>query len=363
MESLAISPEFWRGRRVFLTGHTGFKGSWLSLWLQRLGATLTGYALAAPTDPSLFEQARVAEGMTSIQGDIRDLEALIRAMRAAGPEIIIHMAAQPLVRYSYQHPVETYATNVLGTVHVLEAARATPGLKAALCVTSDKCYDNHEGSGAHREGDPMGGHDPYSSSKGCAELVCAAYRASFFNPQTYAQHGVALASVRSGNVIGGGDWAPDRLVPDIVRAFAQRRPVEIRNPHAVRPWQHVLEALRGYLMLSERLVLEGATLGEGWNFGPEAADAKSVGWIVEETARRWGRGAEWRICAGDHPHEAGCLRLDIAKAGDRLGWRPRIGLSEALDLTFDWYQQQADGADARLLTSRQIADYQARWGR
>lgn len=353
-----MNPVFWNGKRVFMTGHTGFKGSWMSLWLQSLGAELTGYALKPPTNPSLFEEARVADGMHSIEGDIRDLSHLKQAMQDAKPEIVIHMAAQSLVRFSYQNPVETYATNVMGTVHMLEAVRATPSVRAVVNITTDKCYENHEWVWGYREIDPMGGYDPYSNSKGCAELVSAAYRSSFFNPGDYLKHGVALATVRAGNVIGGGDWAQDRLIPDIVAAFEQGKPVHIRNPHSIRPWQHVLEPLRGYLMLAEKLVEDGPSYAEAWNFGPNDEDAKPVGWIVEQMAARWGNGAHWEVDAGEHPHEAGYLKLDISKARSRLHWSPILRLEAALSLIVDWAQQRKAGADTRGLTQGQIKSYQ-----
>lgn len=353
-----MNPAFWHGKRVFLTGHTGFKGSWLSLWLQSLGAELTGYALKPPTNPSLFEAARVAEGMRCIEGDIRDLPHFTQAMQDARPEIVIHMAAQSLVRHSYQNPVETYATNVMGTVHMLEAVRAAHGVKAVVNITTDKCYENREWVWGYREIDPMGGYDPYSNSKGCAELVSAAYRSSFFNPDDYVKHGVALATVRAGNVIGGGDWAQDRLIPDIVSAFEQGKPVHIRNPHAIRPWQHVMEPLRGYLMLTEKLVEYGPDYAEAWNFGPNDEDAKPVGWIVEQMAARWGIGVQWRLDAGEHPHEAGYLKLDISKARSRLYWRPALSLEDALNLIVDWSRQCKAGTDVRGLTLDQIKAYQ-----
>ncbi len=353
-----MNPNFWRGKRVFLTGHTGFKGSWLSLWLQNLGAELTGFALGPPTQPSLFEQANVAIGMRSITGDIRDLSVLQQAMLDAQPEIIIHMAAQPLVRYAYQNPVETYATNVMGTVHLLEAVRNTPGVKAVVNITTDKCYDNREWVWGYRENEPMGGYDPYSNSKGCAELVSAAYRSSFFNPHKHAQHGVALATARAGNVIGGGDWAQDRLIPDILAAFEQGRHVHIRNPHAIRPWQHVLEPLRGYLTLAERLFEHGPNFAEGWNFGPNDEDTKPVGWIVEQMATRWGQDAQWQIDTGEHPHEANHLKLDISKARSRLDWHPALRLSDALTLIIDWARQRQTGADMRTISLAQIQAYQ-----
>ena len=354
-----MTPSFWKGKRVFLTGHTGFKGSWLSLWLQQLGADLTGFALVPPTQPSLFVEGRVGDGMKSVIGDVRDLPSLQQAMTAASPEVVIHMAAQPLVRYSYEHPVETYATNVMGTVHVLEAVRNTKGIRSVVNITTDKCYENKEWPWGYRENEPMGGYDPYSNSKGCAELVSAAYRSSFFNAETHARHGVALATVRAGNVIGGGDWARDRLIPDILSAFEQGRLVDIRNPHAIRPWQHVLEPLRAYLTVAERLYEEGSAYAEGWNFGPRDEDARPVGWIVEKMAALWGDGAQWRIDAGEHPHEAAYLKLDISKAGSRLGWHPALRLEEALQLIVDWAKQRHAGADVRDLTLAQIAAYQS----
>lgn len=357
-----MTPDFWRGKRVFLTGHTGFKGSWLSLWLQSLSAELTGYALKPPTNPSLFEEARVAQGMTSIEGDIRDLEFLSRAMQAARPEIIIHMAAQPLVRHSYVAPVETYSTNVMGTVHLLEAVRHCPSVRTVVNITTDKCYENKEWVWSYRENEPMGGYDPYSSSKGCAELVSAAYRSSFFNPVDYAKHGVALATARAGNVIGGGDWSQDRLLPDILAAFARGEAVRIRNPHATRPWQHVLEPLRGYLTLVERLTEDGVTFAEGWNFGPNDEDARPVSWIVDEMAKRWGAGANWTVDGGEHPHEANYLKLDISKARAKLRWQPVLTLIESLDLIVDWAKASAAGRDARKLTLEQISQYQERIG-
>jgi CDP-glucose 4,6-dehydratase len=354
-----MNPAFWEGRRVLLTGHTGFKGSWLSLMLQSMGAKVTGYALAPPTKPSMFEIADVAQGMISIIGDIRDLTKLQAVFKEHQPEIVIHMAAQPLVRYSYQNPVETYSTNVMGTVHLLEAVRNTPGVKAVVNITTDKCYENREWVWGYRENEPMGGFDPYSNSKGCAELVSAAYRSSFFNANNYAQHGVATATVRAGNVIGGGDWAQDRLIPDILAGFEQGRKVDIRNPHAIRPWQHVMEPLRGYLTLAEKLFEHGPSFGEGWNFGPSDEDAKPVGWIVEQMAALWGNDAQWQVDTGEHPHEAHYLKLDISKARSRLDWHPALRLKDALALIIDWSKQRAAGANMRQLTLGQLQAYQA----
>jgi|UniRef100_UPI0040476FBD CDP-glucose 4,6-dehydratase len=354
-----MNPVFWQGKRVLLTGHTGFKGSWLSLWLQSMGAQVTGYALAPPTKPSLFEIAEVSQGMSSIIGDIRDLAKLQAVFAEYQPEIVIHMAAQPLVRYSYQNPVETYATNVMGTVHLLEAVRNTPGVKAVVNITTDKCYENREWVWGYRENEPMGGFDPYSNSKGCAELVSAAYRSSFFNADNYAQHGVATATVRAGNVIGGGDWAQDRLIPDILSAFEQGRKVDIRNPHAIRPWQHVMEPLRGYITLAEQLFEHGPSFGEGWNFGPSDEDAKPVGWIVEQMAALWGADAQWQVDTREHPHEAHYLKLDISKARSRLDWHPALRLKDALALIIEWSKQRASGANMRQLTLSQLQAYQA----
>jgi CDP-glucose 4,6-dehydratase len=354
-----MNPAFWQGKRVLLTGHTGFKGSWLSLWLQSMGAQVTGYALAPPTNPSLFDIAEVAQGMTSVIGDIRDIAKLQAVFAEHQPEIVIHMAAQPLVRYSYQNPVETYSTNVMGTVHLLEAVRNTPGVKAVVNITTDKCYENREWVWGYRENEPMGGFDPYSNSKGCAELVSAAYRSSFFNADSYAQHGVATATVRAGNVIGGGDWAQDRLLPDVLAAFEQGRRANIRNPNATRPWQHVMEPLRGYLTLAEQLFEHGPSFGEGWNFGPNDEDAKPVGWIVEQMAALWGADAQWQVDTGEHPHEAHYLKLDISKARTRLGWHPALSLKDALALIIDWSKQRAAGANIRLLTLAQLQAYQA----
>ena len=355
VERASMNANFWRGKRVFLTGHTGFKGSWLSLWLQSLGTELTGFALAPPTNPSLFEEAKVAGGMTSILRDIRDLTALQAALHKAQPEIVIHMAAQPLVRYSYQNPVETYAVNVMGTVHLLEAVRHTPSVKAVVNVTTDKCYENKEWHWGYREDEPMGGFDPYSNSKGCSELVTRAYRQSFFQAGIRK---VALASARAGNVIGGGDWALDRLIPDILIAFEQGTPVSIRNPHAIRPWQHVLEPLRGYLTLAEHLYLEGTSYAEAWNFGPSDLDAKPVGWIVENLAALWGNDAKWQIDSGEHPHEAHYLKLDISKARSRLNWHPQLPLIESLKLIVQWQRHRQRGAPVRQITLDQIHAYQ-----
>ena len=359
LEGLVVNPSFWLGKRVFLTGHTGFKGGWLSLWLQQLGAVVTGYALQPPTTPNLFENAHVGAGMTSIIGDIRDGTRLQAALGDASPDIVIHMAAQPLVRRSYIDPVETYSTNVMGTVHLLEAVRQCVSVRAVVNVTTDKCYENREWLWPYRENEAMGGYDPYSSSKGCAELVTAAYRNSYFNAKDYAHHRMGLATARAGNVIGGGDWSEDRLIPDILRAFSRGEPAMIRNPHAVRPWQHVLEPLRGYLTLAEQLFSGGASYAEAFNFGPREADAQPVEWLVSQLAARWGDKALWSLDGGNHPYEASLLRLDVSKAAHRLAWRPILDLDSGLQLTVDWARAERDGRDMHDYTQTQINEYQS----
>jgi len=343
-----------------MTGHTGFKGSWLSLWLQRLGANLVGYALPPPTNPSLFELADVERGMTSLVGDVRDFRALSAAIVEHRPEIVLHLAAQSVVRASYDDPRETYETNVMGTVNVLEAVRHTPGVRSIVNVTTDKCYENREWVWGYREDEPMGGHDPYSNSKGCSELVTAAYRSSFFPADRYPQHGVALGSARAGNVVGGGDWTKDQLVPDVIRAFSASEPVWLRNPGATRPWQFVLEPLSGYLSLAERLFIDGPARASGWNFGPVDDDAKPVRWLVEHLASRWGEGARWQTDQGVHPHEAHFLKLDSSKARADLAWQPRLRLAEALDWVVEWYREFLNGGNVRAITEAQIERYQAK---
>ncbi|MDZ3833308.1 MAG: CDP-glucose 4,6-dehydratase [Sphingopyxis sp.] len=344
----------WAGRRVLVTGHSGFKGSWLSLWLHSLGAKVTGFALPPPTRPSLFALAGI-EGIIErhVEGDVRDAGALYQLVETCQPEVIFHLAAQPLVRLSYREPVETYAANVMGTVHILDAARRVPGVKAILCVTSDKCYENREWVWPYREADPMGGHDPYSSSKGCSELVVSAWRSSFFEGS-----GPLLASARAGNVIGGGDWADDRLVPDMIRAMLAGRAPTIRSPGAIRPWQHVLEALHGYLMLGARLLQGDRDFAEGWNFGPRDEDARPVSWIVRRLHAAWDeKGPAAAIDTGPQPHEAHLLRLDSSKARSRLGWRPVLPLETALDWIAEWHRAVAGGASAQRVTLDQIARY------
>jgi CDP-glucose 4,6-dehydratase len=342
-----VNRDFWRGKRVFVTGHTGFKGSWLVTWLTRLGAHVTGYALAPDETPNLFDTARVADDIDSRIGDVRDFESLRGALASSEAEIVFHLAAQPLVRKSYENPVETYATNVMGTVHVLEAVRALKRVRAVVVVTSDKCYENREWSWPYRENDALGGRDPYSSSKACQELVAAAYRQSF--------SGAAIATARAGNVIGGGDWARDRLVPDLIRAFSAGEPAVIRNPASIRPWQHVLEPLCGYLQLAEKLV-DGDGFSQSWNFGPYEQDVRPVRWIADALAARWRDGAQWQQDGSTHPHEAATLKLDSTRARTLLHWTPRLSLDESLDWIVEWHR----AADGRAITLQQIERYEAR---
>lgn len=349
-----MNSDFWKDRRVFLTGHTGFKGSWMALWLQDLGAKVTGYSLAPNTEPALFNVADVSGGMTSIIGDIRDADALASAMAAARPEVVIHMAAQPLVRESYADPVGTYATNVMGTVNVLEAVRKTPGVRSVVVVTTDKCYLNREWHWAYREDSELGGEDPYSSSKAAAELVTHSYRKSFFHPAKHAEHGVALASARAGNVIGGGDWAKDRLVPDALAALQAGNPLVLRHPHATRPWQHVLEPVYGYLALAEALFHEGPEHAEAWNFGPYEFSDRTVGWIVDKLCELWGLAVPKQQDTGPIPHEAGYLKVDSSKARAVLGWAPKLDLDTTLRWIVEWTRVHHSGGDSRTATLSQI---------
>jgi CDP-glucose 4,6-dehydratase len=354
MENMVTSADFWKGKKVLVTGHTGFKGGWLCVWLQMLKAKVSGYSLPPPTQPSLYQVARVGSGMDSVIGDIRDLDRLKSVIKDHETEIIIHLAAQSLVRRSYLDPVETFSINVLGTVNVLEAARLSDAVRVVLVVTSDKCYENKRWIWPYRETEPLGGSDPYSSSKGCAELVSASYRDSFFSG---SDSRVAVATARAGNVIGGGDWAEDRLVPDIMRAFLANQPVLIRNPEAVRPWQHVLEPLNGYLMLAERLWSDGSAYADAWNFGPNTSDTKAVRWVVDEMACLWGEGASWHEDHRTHPSEAQLLSLDSSKARHFLGWSTKLALEGALRQTVAWYKVCEEKKNMRDVTEAEIRDY------
>lgn len=353
---MVINSSFWAGKTVFVTGHTGFKGSWLSLWLQSMGANVIGYSLPPPTVPNLFTLANVVENMASLEGDVRNLAYLTHALNTYQPEIVMHLAAQPLVGYSYQNPVETYATNVMGTVNLLEAVRHSDSVRAVVNVTSDKCYENREWVWGYRENEPMGGYDPYSSSKGCAELVTAAYRNSFLETGTRR---VAVATARAGNVIGGGDWADNRLIPDVLRAISRGEQPTIRNPGAIRPWQHVLEPLAGYLSLAEKLYQDGAAYAEGWNFGPDDQDARPVGWIVEQLQQLWGHESHWEHDAANAFHEAFYLKLDCSKARARLGWTPKWSLQDALKAVVEWHRAYLGAQDMKAVTQAQIAAYAA----
>ena len=359
MKGSKVNPSFWSGKHVFLTGHTGFKGGWLSLWLTSMGAKVTGYALAPKTMPSFFEVVNVEEILErSHIGDIRDLEMLQKAMLKARPDLVIHMAAQPLVRYSYSKPVETYATNVMGTVHVLECIRLLDSVRAVIVVTTDKCYENEERDVGYREDEPMGGSDPYSSSKACAELVTSAYRQSYFSPQKFDQHRVAIASARAGNVIGGGDWSEDRLIPDAIKAFEAGQALIIRNPLATRPWQHVLEPLFGYLVLAQALYQDGSKFDGAWNFGPRDGDARSVQEVINLLIEKWTSAASWQQDQSEQPHEAQSLKLDCSKAQQLLHWMPKWNLEQAIDKTIRWHSAHAEKENMHDFSLQQIASYQ-----
>lgn len=351
---------FWKGKRVFLTGHTGFKGGWLSLWLANKGAVVRGFALDPTSEPSLFTSAKVSSKIDDVRGDIRTPGALDASMRSFKPEIVFHMAAQPLVRESYRDPIGTYETNVIGTARLFEAVRHTSGVKAVVCITTDKCYENKEWLWGYRETDPLGGYDPYSSSKACAELVSSAYRQSFFPLDKYAEHGCGIASARAGNVIGGGDWSTDRLIPDLIRGFETNEAVLIRNPAAIRPWQHVLEPLSGYMRLAELLAGDDAVrYATAFNFGPSDDDARPVSWIADKIKDLWGGGASWRVDQGLKPHEAGYLKLDSSRARSELGWRPRLTLEQAIEWIMEWHRSFQHGDDMEAITLTQIQRYEA----
>lgn len=348
---------FWRGKKVLITGHTGFKGSWLCLWLSFLEAKVTGYALRPPTDPSLFKICKIHRIVNSIIGDIANLPKLKEAFVSAKPEIVIHMAAQPLVRESYADPVNTYSTNVMGAVHLFEAVRECKGVRVVINVTTDKCYENDDTRKSFKEDEALGGFDPYSNSKACSELITRSYRSSFFNPGDYSKHKVAIASARAGNVVGGGDWAEDRLIPDFIRAMLKKEKICIRNPKAVRPWQHVLDPLNGYLILAEKLYKQGARYGEAWNFGPDAKEARNVEWIIKKLCRKWGSGADYIISKGRHPHEAAWLKLNCFKAQRRLQWHPTWDLETGLDKIIEWAKAYQENTDLRQVCYSQIEEF------
>lgn len=347
----------YRNKRVLVTGHTGFKGSWISLLLSQLGADVHGYALDPPTNPNLYTEAKIDKLIKSYYGDVRNYKDLLKAINEIKPEIIFHMAAQPLVRDSYLNPVETYEVNVMGTIKLFEAIRQTPGIKAIINITTDKCYENKEWHWGYREDDRLGGYDPYSNSKGCSELATQSFRDSFFNPKEYDRHGVSIATARAGNVIGGGDWGKDRLIPDIIQALSCKQEVILRNPNSIRPWQHVIEPLTGYLQLGTRLISDGPVFGEAWNFGPDVNDCKTVEWITDYICKKWGASASYNASRGTHLHEATFLKLDCSKAKAELGWQPKWNIAETLDRTVEWHKNRISGKDVQSLCSEDIKAY------
>lgn len=357
MEINEVYNGFFKDKKVLVTGHTGFKGSWLCILLNQLGAEVYGYALKPPTEPSLYKEANVDKIVNSTIGDIRDFDLLAVTIKRIKPEIVIHMAAQPLVRYSYQNPRETYEVNVMGTVNLLEAIRFTGGVKAVVNVTTDKCYENKEWHWGYRENEPMGGYDPYSNSKGCSELVTASFRSSFFNPKDYAKHGVAVATARAGNVIGGGDWAADRLIPDFIRSISKGKKVKIRSPFAIRPWQHVLEPLSGYLLLSKKLYQEGVEYNGAWNFGPDDSDARNVAYVIQTLCNFWGGQAEYELDTNPQPHEANYLKLDCSKAKTELGWYPQWNVDTSIQKIVEWTKNYNKGNDVKKHCIEQIETY------
>jgi len=355
---MELKKAFWKNKKVFITGHTGFKGTWLSLWLHHLGADITGYALEPPTQPNLFELIRTDSMMESHIQDIRDLECLEKKMKACKPDIVFHLAAQALVRDSYKIPVETYATNVMGSVNVLNTVRHCPSVRSVVIITSDKCYHDKEWSRGYCENDNLWGYDPYASSKACAEMVTSAYRNSFFNPKKYDHHGVAVASARSGNVIGGGDWGHERLIPDCICALLANKPIKIRNPDSIRPWQHVLNTLSGYLILARKLFCHGPVFAEAWNFGPDESDTKSVEWIVKKLCELWPDKAYYQCDKGSHPHETGILRLDSSRARRHLDWQPFFTIDMTLKGIVDWTMAYQKSMNMTEVCLQQILDYE-----
>ncbi|MGC5325149.1 CDP-glucose 4,6-dehydratase [Brevibacillus sp. SYSU BS000544] len=356
-----MNQHFWKNKRVFVTGHTGFKGSWLCLWLSSLGAEVTGYALRPPTEPSLYKLCNIDSMVTSIIGDIRDREKLRDSILASSPEIVFHMAAQPIVRDSYPFAVETYEINVMGTVYLLDAVKHAnengKQIRAVVNVTSDKCYENKEWLWGYRESDELGGYDPYSNSKACSELVTLSYRRSFFESKNQGNRSVGIATARAGNVIGGGDWASDRLVPDCIRSILTNTPITIRNLQAIRPWQHVLEPLYGYLLLAQKLAEDGASFSEPWNFGPNQEDIRSVEWVVQRLYSKWGHGLKFQHQAEKGLHEATNLQLDCSKAKRKLGWSPQWDLETTMDKILEWTRGYAEGADVKAICMSQIQEY------
>lgn len=357
-----MEPAFWTGRRVFVTGHTGFKGGWLSLWLSKLNALVAGYALAPPTSPSLFEVAGIKDTLFDIRGDINDFEGLSAQMRRFEPEVIFHLAAQPLVRFSYEHPLETFQTNIMGTANLLQAVRRTPTVRAVVIITTDKCYENRDWIWGYRETDALGGYDPYSSSKAAAELITASYRDSFFHKDRFSDHHVSIATARAGNVLGGGDWATDRLIPDLLRSIVAGQPLVLRNPDSIRPWQHVLEPLCGYMLLARKMIERGPDYGDSWNFGPNESETVSVMEIVTKLKRELGSLVSVKVDESRQLHEANVLRLDTSKARAKIGWRPALSIDETISWIAEWELRHQEGKDMRAITCQQIDRYQALLG-
>jgi CDP-glucose 4,6-dehydratase len=350
-----MNQSFWKNKEILITGHTGFKGSWLTVWLKKLGANITGFSKSVPTNPSLFETTNIEKDIKSVVGDIQNYELLKETISKCEPEIIFHMAAQSLVIKSYSNPIETFSTNVMGTVNLLYAVKETKKPKVVINITSDKCYENNESLEGYSEDDPMGGHDPYSSSKGCAELITKSFRKSFFSSDH--ENNIGLASVRAGNVIGGGDWAENRLIPDIIRAIKNKENIKIRNPNALRPWQHVLDPLNGYISVAEKLWDDQTKYSEGWNFGPEKNEVKPVSWIIEKFNELWKNKINWEV-SNNKLHEANNLILNCQKAKSILGWNSKINTETALKLTIEWYRKYFDGENMRKVTEEQITKFQ-----